>query len=92
MTGSLQFQVCVSKRDIQDFNDDEERTDIATAPQFVAAPIRTIGELERDIDASNGGLNQLQIASIPDLDLTLLIKKALHPFNLLEEADQAWEW
>lgn len=48
--------------DIQDLNGgDASQDEVATAPQFQIAPIRTIGELERDIaEASNQSLNQVR--------------------------------
>jgi hypothetical protein len=46
--------------DIQDFNGGDVSTgEVAVPPQFVVAPIRTIGELEMDIDISNSSLNQV---------------------------------
>jgi hypothetical protein len=65
---------------------------IAVAPHVPLPPPRTISELENDIDAGSGFLNQMQQASLPGLDLSVLIKNAMCPFNQLDEQDAPWEW
>lgn len=72
--------------------DDQEPINIAVSPQAILAPPRTIGELEMDIDASNGALNQVQSATIPGLDLSILIQDALCPYQQLDEPDEVWDW
>jgi hypothetical protein len=36
--------------------------------------------------------NQVQIRSIPGIDLSIAMKNCLTPYNLLEEPDVHWDW
>lgn len=36
--------------------------------------------------------NQVQIRSIPGIDLSISMKNCLSPYNLLEEPDIHWDW
>ncbi|KAJ3372397.1 Calmodulin-regulated spectrin-associated protein 2 [Kappamyces sp. JEL0680] len=68
-------------------------TAIAAAPSLRAtAIVKSIGELENEINESSFTINQVQVSSIPGLDLSKLIENSLCPIELIEEQDEAWDW
>ncbi|KAI8902206.1 intraflagellar transport protein 43 [Globomyces pollinis-pini] len=79
--------------DLMDVGEDDLVNTIATAPNVRPSDIvRTIGELENEMAASDVLLTQIQPSSIPGLDLSILISNAFCSLEQSEENDTVWDW
>jgi hypothetical protein len=66
---------------------------IATAPVLRNQVLmKSIGELENEINESSYTINQVQVTAIPGLDLSKLIANSLCPIDQIEEHDEPWDW
>lgn len=75
--------------DLDDVEQEEITTQIAAAPNKKQFKVTTIKELEVGLMASNSFLHE---SNIPGIDLSILAKKCLCPFNQVVVTDSLWEW
>ena len=74
----------------EDINNIAEGNSIAEAPEAInPSTIKSLADLEPD---SNISLSQVQVATIPGLDLSRLIANCLLPMSEIEEIDAKWEF
>ncbi|TMW50609.1 hypothetical protein DOY81_004344 [Sarcophaga bullata] len=71
--------------DLDDIKDDILMNEIAEAPSIAVNRVVTLKELNSDLLAQNA------FSAIEEVDLSILTK-CLQPQELLDEADEVWEW
>ncbi|KAJ3134851.1 Intraflagellar transport protein 43, partial [Irineochytrium annulatum] len=75
--------------DLTEVEDDELITAVAAPPSVKVNRVKTIRELDTDLAASNGFLNE---PSLGGVDLSLLTAIALSPMEQVVEEDRQWDW